>query len=129
MKLGGLGELGMITVNGATQIRGQPTGIGPLLDQPDLFGSSQGLMELVRLPGQQLSQNRSGGGGRQEVTLPACPGMTGRVETLLRVIKGRLHKDMEGQGALGPNQPGELLCQEGLQGCGYLIGGRRRGRD
>ena len=127
MKLGGLGKLGMIVVDGATQIPGQPAGIGSLLDQPDLFRLAQGLMELGRLSGQQFSQNRSGGNGSQKVAFPARPGLAGGVKPLVRMVEGLFHENMEGQGALRADLLGQEIGQAGAQRYGDLIGRRGSG--
>jgi hypothetical protein len=52
MQADGLGQLGMVPLDGAQEITGQPTSVCALLDEVQGGGATQDMMQLVCLPGQ-----------------------------------------------------------------------------
>jgi hypothetical protein len=60
VKLGRLGQIGMVLVDGDQQIPSQISSVRALLDQAEFFWPSHSLEQLVRLPGKELAEHRTG---------------------------------------------------------------------
>ena len=84
-------------------------------------------MEFICLAGQQLAQNRSGGNRSQEIASLSRAFLVSGVETVLRVVKGFLHKRGEGDGAELSDLGGKLFSQRRVQCIGRLFRFRRGG--
>jgi hypothetical protein len=59
MQAGARGQAGMVFLDGQKEIPCQPTGIGSLFHQMEDRWTIQGLVEFIRLPGEEFAQNRA----------------------------------------------------------------------